>query len=86
MENYVGGKVKRRRSLSIGSDGVVGGVGDGGSDEVVGLAMNPVDVQFVLQNFPQLCLYDCDELESLVRFMLPSVDDEYFLYFFCSKM
>jgi len=71
MENYVGGgEVERRRSSSIGSDGVGGGVIGGGSDEVVGLAMDPVDVRFVLQNFPQLCLYDCDELESLVRFML----------------
>eukprot|EP00571_Detonula_confervacea_P007920 CAMPEP_0172332500 /NCGR_PEP_ID=MMETSP1058-20130122/62469_1 /TAXON_ID=83371 /ORGANISM="Detonula confervacea, Strain CCMP 353" /LENGTH=1128 /DNA_ID=CAMNT_0013049791 /DNA_START=143 /DNA_END=3526 /DNA_ORIENTATION=+ len=46
-----------------------------GNDEIsksktVGLAMDSSDVAFVLQNFPQLCLYNCGELESLVRFLL----------------
>jgi len=45
--------------------------GEGRSESTtVGLAMDPSDVQFVLQNFPQLCLYDCGELESLVRFLI----------------
>lgn len=37
---------------------------------VVGLAMDTFDVAFVMQNFPQLCLYDCVELENLVKFLL----------------
>lgn len=36
----------------------------------IGLNMGPSDVAFVLQNFPQLCLYDYSELESYVRFLL----------------
>ena len=41
----------------------------------VRLALDPSDVQFVPQNFPQLCLYGeyrffGGELESLVRFLL----------------
>ena len=31
---------------------------------------------FVLQNFPQLCLYDCSELESLVEFLLQPLPPE----------
>ncbi|KAL7552622.1 hypothetical protein ACHAWF_017609 [Thalassiosira exigua] len=44
-----------------------GGGGGGGSS---GLALSPPDIAFVLQSFPQLCLYDCGELEGLVRFLL----------------
>ena len=32
--------------------------------------MNSLDVAFVLSNFPQICLYDSNELETLIRFLL----------------
>ena len=47
-----------------------GNSGSGGDNNDVGLAMDPSEVAFVLQNFPQLCLYDCGDLECLVRFLL----------------
>ncbi|KAL7543064.1 hypothetical protein ACHAXR_012377, partial [Thalassiosira sp. AJA248-18] len=48
------------------------GISSSGGKHTVtaGLAMNPSDLAFVMQNFPQLCLYDCGELESLIRFLL----------------
>ena len=42
---------------------------DSGSSSI-GLAMSSTDVTFVLSNFPQLCLYDTQELETFVRFLL----------------
>ncbi|KAL9186783.1 hypothetical protein ACHAXT_010503 [Thalassiosira profunda] len=42
----------------------------GGDGTAAGLAMDPSDVAFVLQNFPQLCLYDGGELEGLITFLL----------------
>jgi len=39
-------------------------------EDGIGLAMDPKEVAFVMQNFPQLCLYSCDELEGLIQFLL----------------
>ena len=30
-------------------------------EDIIGLAMDTKEVAFVMQNFPQLCLYSCDE-------------------------
>lgn len=49
---------------------------EGNSGEGVGLAMGPDDVEFVLQNFPQLVMYDADELRGLVRFLTDPVPEE----------
>ena len=55
---------------SVGLDGV-----ETTDNEIVGLAMGPTDVDFVMQNFPQLCLYKCEELEMLIRFLLHPLPD-----------
>jgi len=34
-----------------------------------GLDLDESDVKFVLSNFPQICMYNCDELETLIRFL-----------------
>lgn len=54
---------------SVGLDGVQT------TGKIVGLAMGPTDVDFVMQNFPQLCLYKCEELELLLRFLLQPLPD-----------
>ncbi|KAL7461854.1 hypothetical protein ACHAXS_002256, partial [Conticribra weissflogii] len=46
---------------------------DGGKEHRFGLAMDQSDVSFVMSNFPQLCLYDCHEVESLIRFLVSPV-------------
>ena len=55
---------------SVGLDGVQTTCND-----VVGLTMGPTDVDFVMQNFPQLCLYKFEELELLIRFLLQPLPD-----------
>ena len=40
------------------------------NDDNIGLAMTPSELEFVLSNFPQVCLYDSDELETFIRFLL----------------
>ena len=64
--------INHARVMSLLSCGrSVGNIGvEGNKDAVVGLAMSSSDVEFVLSNFPQLCLYDSNELEALVRFLL----------------
>lgn len=58
-------------SIRINHARVVSLLSCGGSiSSSIGLAMSSSDVQFVLSNFPQLCLYDNNELENLVRFLL----------------
>jgi len=44
-------------------------------EDGVGLAMDTKEVAFVMQNFPQLCLYSCDELEGLIQFLLQPLPD-----------
>lgn len=58
------------RIINLLSSGIDNANRDGKPINSVGLAMDSTDVAFVLQNFPQLCLYDCGELESLIRFLL----------------
>lgn len=40
------------------------------ANDNVGLAMTPSELEFVLSNFPQVCLYDKTELETFIRFLL----------------
>ena len=40
------------------------------NDDKIGLAMTPSELEFVLSNFPQVCLYDIGELETFIRFLL----------------
>ena len=35
-----------------------------------GLDLDESDVKFVLSNFPQICMYNCDELATLIRFLI----------------
>ena len=44
-------------------------------EDGVGLAMDTKEVAFVMSNFPQLCLYSCDELEGLISFLLQPLPD-----------
>ncbi len=58
-----------------GGDGTIGPsttTDDDGNDNnnVIGLAMDAPNVAFVLQNFPALCLYDVNEVEEAVQFLL----------------
>jgi hypothetical protein len=42
------------------------------------LRMQQLDIEFVLANFPQLCLYNSDELEEIIKFLiLPLPPEEY---------
>ena len=43
---------------------------DDANDDNIGLAMTPSELEFVLSNFPQVCLYDSGELETFIRFLL----------------
>jgi hypothetical protein len=59
-----------------------GGSGSNGSSgtthtaaAVAALALNESDVNFVMQNFPFLAIYNINELESLVRFMIQPLPD-----------
>jgi hypothetical protein len=56
--------------LSRGGRNGGSGSSSSSSSSSVGLAMNSLDVAFVLSNFPQICLYDSNELETLIRFLL----------------
>ena len=59
-----------RESIVINHARVASLLSRGYESDNIGLAMSSSDVQFVLSNFPQLCLYDSHELESLIRFLL----------------
>ena len=43
---------------------------DDDNSTFVGLSMSPSEITDTLQNFPMLLLYNCDELECLLRFLV----------------
>jgi len=61
--------------VNLLSCGRIGNAVDVGEKHQVGLAMDQSDVSFVMSNFPQLCLYDWHEVETLIRFLVSPVPD-----------